>query len=74
MVNFLRKTHARTIKANPLKNGDAKLEGLTDLLKSYVSQLSNTTETSVCFRTEVFFLRYLKFELVIVGAFSFVYR
>ena len=33
MVQFLNYIQDRRIKANPLKNGDAKLKGLTDLPK-----------------------------------------
>lgn len=43
----------RTIIANPLKSGDAKLQGLrwTDFYR-YASQLPNTTDASVYFAIE----------------------
>lgn len=64
--------------ANPLKDGDAKLKGLTDLLKNAnatASQLPNTTETSVCYGRGFPFFRIFKiFTILIAGGSSPAYK
>ena len=59
MVKFLNYIQARTNMANPLKNGDAKLKGLTELHQNdaiaTASQLPNTTDNSVYFGWSFYF-------------------